>query len=133
MHDRRSIHLSNSKQDSLFEFRFGFDPDLPQKRARHLPKQGFHQIEPGAMLGRVNVREAVGPRCQVGARFFRDVRRVIVQDDPNRHSGRVVGIQILQQRDKLPAAMPLLTRATTWPSCRSSEARIESVPWRLYS
>src|SRR5262245_51737736 len=57
------------------------------------------------MRGSMNVLETIGPGGQKGPRLFGDVGRMIVQNQPNRVVGRVVGVEILQQGDKLPAPM----------------------------
>src|SRR5437867_7463496 len=108
MHHGSSIDLRDPAQNSFFEFGFGFDPDLPQEGMRHLAKERFHQIEPGAVLGRVNITKAVGSGCQVGTRLLGDVSRMIIQNNPDRHPGRIIGVQVFEQRDELPAAMSLL-------------------------
>src|SRR6266481_7433071 len=108
MYYRSSIDLGDAAQDSLFEFGFGFHPDLSQERVRHFAKKRFNQIKPRAVLGRVDVTKAVRPRCQVGARLPGDMGRMIIQNNPNRHPSRIISVQVLEQRDELPAAMSLL-------------------------
>ena len=108
MHYRSGIDFRDPAQDSFFEIGLGTYPDLPQERMRHLAKERFHQIEPGAVLGRVNILKTVGPGCQVSARLLGDVSRVIIQNNPDGHLERVVGIQIFEQCDKFPAAMSFL-------------------------
>ncbi len=108
MHYRSGIDFGDPAQNSLFEFGLGVHPDLPQERVRHLAKERFDQIEPRTMLGRVNITKAVGSRCQVGARLLGDVGRMIIQNNPNRHPGRIMGVQVFEQRDEFPAAMTLL-------------------------
>ena len=87
MHHRRRVDFRDPKENALFEFRLGFDPDLPQESVRHLPKECFDQIKPGTVLGRVNVGETIRSSGQVGARLFGDVSRMIVQNNPNRRFG----------------------------------------------
>ena len=124
MYHGSRIDLGNPEEDSLFEFRFGFDPDLPQERVRHLAKKGLHQVEPQAMFGRVDVRETVRPTRQISARLLRDVRRVVVQDNSDRQLGRIIGVQIFEQRDKLPAPMSFLDSSHHMPVVQIQRSQI---------
>ena len=104
----RCVDFRDPKENARFEFRFGFDPDLPQEGMRHLPKEGLDQIKPGTVLGRVNVGETIRSSSQVCTRLFGDVRRMIVQNNPNRRFGGIVGVHVFEQGNELPAAMSLL-------------------------
>src|SRR5206468_6310429 len=53
----------------------------------------------------VNVFETIGTCGQKGSGLLRDVGRMIVQNEPNGAVRRVGGVEVLQQGDKLPAAM----------------------------
>src|SRR6266699_1220332 len=108
MHYRSSIDFRDATLNPFFEFSFGFHSDLPEKSVRHLAKKRFDQIQPGTVLGRVDVTKAVRPCCQIGARFLGDVSRMIIQNNPNGHPRRIISIQVFEQRHKLPAAMSLL-------------------------
>ena len=59
MHYRGGVDFGDSAQDSILELGFGFHAHVSQERPGHFPKERFHQVEPGAMLGRVNIRKAV--------------------------------------------------------------------------
>src|SRR5437867_11731509 len=78
---------------------------MPKESACHLAKQCFHDVEPRAVGGSVDVFETIWPCGQKGPGLLRDVGRMIVQDEPDAAVGRVVGVEVLQQGDKLPAAM----------------------------
>ena len=106
--DRSGAVGGNPLKNPRFEFRLGPNPDLSQERARHLAKERFHQIQPRAMRGRVDVAEAVGPASQIGACLLGNMGRMIVKDHPYDHMGRVMSIHIFEQRDEFPAAMPVL-------------------------
>ena len=46
MHDRSGVDLRDPFEDPFFQFLFGFDANLLQKRVRHLSEERFHQVEP---------------------------------------------------------------------------------------
>jgi hypothetical protein len=85
---------------------------VAQDRAGELGEEAFDEVEPGAALGRESEREATRRLSgEPSSGFFGDMRRVVVQDQPDRGTGRVSGIEKLEEFDELAAA----------------------VPWRLYS
>lgn len=57
-----------------------------EKRATHLGKQGFDQIEPGSVLWGMNIDEPVGPGSQPVPGLFGDMGGMVVQNHPD---GRV--------------------------------------------
>src|ERR1700678_2388564 len=79
---------------------------MAQDRAGELGEEALNEVKPGAVLGREGEREA--PRRlsgKPGFGFSGDVRRVVVQDQLDRRTGRVSGIKELEEFDKLAAAM----------------------------
>ncbi len=60
------------------------------------------------MRGRQHVLKPVGARLQIRARLFRGMTGVVIQDHANRAIRRIMGVQILEQRDELRAPVPLL-------------------------
>jgi hypothetical protein len=79
---------------------------LAQDRAGELGEEALHEVEPGAALGRENEREAARRLSgEPSSGFFGDMRRVVVQDQPDRRAGRVSGIEKLEEFDELAAAM----------------------------
>ena len=62
------IAIGHTPEDVCFKLRRGRDADLPQERAGHLAEERFHQVQPGTMLGGVNVPGVIRPVRQAGAR-----------------------------------------------------------------
>ena len=58
------------------------------------------------MLGRQHVLKPIGPTGQIEAGFFGYVRRVVVQNDPDRAIRRIVVVKILEERNKFAASVP---------------------------
>src|SRR5450759_4962080 len=108
MDHRSGVDFRDSQQDALAEFLPGLHSDVPQKGAGHLAKEGLHNIEPRSMLRCQHVLETVGAGSQEGSGLFGDMRRMIVQNDSDDATGRVVLVEILEQSDEFPAAMPPL-------------------------
>src|SRR2546426_239441 len=78
---------------------------MPEESACHFGEQRLDNVEPRAVGGSVNVFETIGSCGQKGSGLLRDVGRMIVQNEPNRAVERVVGVEVLQQGNKLPAAV----------------------------
>src|SRR5712692_4081691 len=110
MDDRSGVDFRDSQQDALAEFLPGLHPDVPKKGTGHLAKEGFHDIKPRSMPRCQHILETVGAGSKEGWDLFGDVRRMIVQNDSinNGAAGRVVLVEILEQSDEFPAAMPPL-------------------------
>ncbi len=67
------------------------------------------------MLRRQHVLEAVGSGGQEGLSLFGNRRRVVVQDDSDGAVGRIVIVEVLEQSDEFPAAMPSLNACDDMP------------------
>ena len=79
---------------------------MAQDRTGELGEEALDKVEPGAVLGREGEREAARRLSgEPGLGFFGDMRRVVVQDQLDRRTGRVSGIKKLEEFDKLAAAM----------------------------
>ena len=52
------VHLVDAFEDALLEFVQGGQADVAQEAARDLGEGRLHQVEPRAVLGRVDVLEA---------------------------------------------------------------------------
>src|SRR5450631_2006675 len=77
---------------------------MAQDRACELGEEALD--EPGAVLGREGEREAAYRLSgKPGLGFSGDMRRVVVQDQLDRRTGRVSGIKKLEEFDKLAAAV----------------------------
>ena len=59
------------------------------------------------MLGRMHILEAPGPGGEVGHGFFRDMRRVVIQDHANSGLQWVIRIEGTQQGNEFTASMPV--------------------------
>ena len=102
------VDLGNALLDPLLEFGPGGDADMPEKRSAHLGEEGFHQIEPGPMLGRMDILEPVGTGGQIRPGLLGHMGRMVVQNDPDPGMGRVVGVQIFEKGNEFLASMPFL-------------------------
>src|SRR5260370_16827933 len=60
------------------------------------------------MLWRQHVLKAIGTSSQEGSSLFGNMRGMVIQDDSNDAPGRIVLVEILEQRDEFAAAMPAL-------------------------
>src|SRR5450631_4685670 len=79
---------------------------MAQDRACELGQEALDEVEPGAVLGRESKREAAYRLSgKPGLGFSGDMRRVVVQDQLDRRTGRVSGIKKLEEFDKLAAAV----------------------------
>src|SRR6266852_2655710 len=71
-----------------------------------LGEEALDEVEPGAVFGREGEREAARRlSSEPGLGFSGDMRRVVVQDHLDRRSGRVSGIEKLEEFDELAAAV----------------------------
>ena len=97
------VDLWDAFHDALLELLPGFDSDMPEEGSAHLGEEGFHQVEPRAVFRGMNINEPVRPGRQIGPRFFRDVGRVVVQNNADGGLGRIMGIDLLEKGDEFPA------------------------------
>ena len=78
----------------------------------NLEKEALDEVEPGAVLGREGEREATGwLDGKPGLGFFGDMRRMVVEDQLDRHVGRVSGIEKLEEFDELAAAVAVFDQS----------------------
>src|SRR6185312_9794159 len=86
-----------------------FDPDVTQDRTGELGEETLDQVQPGAVLGREGefeaARRSVG---EPGFRLFGDVCGMIVEDQTDRRISWIGGIDQLEKRDELAAAVAVL-------------------------
>lgn len=105
---RRGVHLVDSEEDALPELIERIDADVSQEGPRH-PREGdLHQIQPRAVLRDVHILEAVRTSGQVARGLPRSVGGVVVQHEADGGTLRIVRVKAPEQRDELPAAVPLL-------------------------
>ena len=133
MHDWRSIDFRNPLEYPLAEFGPGLNTDVAQEGSGHFAEQRFDDVEPRSVLRRQHILKAIRARRQEGPRFFRDVCRMVVEDQSNSAAGRVAASRSFSRSMNSRLRCRRSTRAVTWPSRRSSAARMEQVPSRRYS
>src|SRR6266567_9095614 len=108
MNDRIGIDFCNALQNSAAKFFPGIHADMLKKRAGHLSKERLDDVEPRPMLRRQHILEPVGSGCQESPRLFRDMRGMIVEDDPDRAVRRIISVQIFEQSDELATSVTAL-------------------------
>lgn len=79
---------------------------MAQDRLGEFGEEALNEIEPRTMLGREGKLEA-SRRSSVepGSCFSRYVRRMIIEDQLDRGTGRISGVETLEEFDELPAAV----------------------------
>src|SRR3984893_5884166 len=90
---------------------------VAQDRASELGEEALDEVEPGAVFEREGELEAVrrlSGKPSLG--FSGDVRRMVVEDQLDRRTGRVSGVEKLEEFDELSAAGTLLYQDVGLPS-----------------
>jgi len=88
MDDGMLVDIIHGGEDTVLEFLFGCDADVPQDGAGELGKEAFDQVQPGAVLGSECKFEATGGLLgEPGFRLLGDVRGMIVEDQLDRRAG----------------------------------------------
>ncbi len=108
MNGRFLIDFGDSLQNSVLQLLPGSNSDVFEKRSSHLAKQGLGDVKPGAVGRCEHVFKPVGTFGQPGACLSGDMRRMIIQDDPDRTTGRIPDVQLCQQGDEFNAPVTLL-------------------------
>jgi len=107
-----AIDVLDAEHDAFLELLLCRHADVAQDRAGELGEEALDEVKPGAVLGREGEREAARRLSgEPGLGFSGDVRRVVVQDQLDRRTGRVSGIKKLEEFDKLAAAMAVFDDA----------------------
>jgi hypothetical protein len=109
---------------------------VAQDRAGKLGEEALDQVEPGAVFGREGELEAAGRLSgEPSLGFSGDMRRMVVENQLDRRTGRVSGIEKLEEFDELaaaPAAASSTIRADSrgpWPcGLPGSGRRLECLP-----
>src|SRR5262249_52941368 len=92
------------------------DANMAQDGAGELGEEALDKVEPGAMLGREGELEAAARSSgEPSSGFFGDVRGMIVEDQLDRGVGRVSGIEKLEGRDELSAAVAVSNEGVDLP------------------
>src|ERR1700758_1172045 len=80
--------------------------DVAQDRAGELGEEALDEVEPGAVLGREGEREAARRLSgEPGLGFSGGMCRVVVQDQLDRCTGRVSGIEKFEEFNELATAV----------------------------
>ena len=72
------IDFRNAQHDALLESLARGDQNVPQKGAGRFAKEGFDQIEPRPMFGRVDIPKAIGFGDQPGHGFLGDMGGMVI-------------------------------------------------------
>ena len=78
---------------------------MARERAGHLGEGHFNQVQPGAMLRRMDILKAARPCCQIGHGFLGHMRAVVIENNPNSRIGGIMSIKALEQLDEFTTAM----------------------------
>ena len=109
MNDRMAIDVVDGSHEAVLEFLLRCDTDVAEHRAGELGEEAFDEIEPRAVRRREDELEAADALLgEPVARLFRDVRRMIVEDQLDCGVRRVSRVQQLEEFDELTAAMAIL-------------------------
>src|SRR5579862_6366549 len=104
--DRMAIDVIDTGDDALLEFVFRGDADVAQDGSGELGEEALDEVEPGAVLGREGELEAAGWLSgKPGSGFSGDMRRMVVEDQLDRGTGRISGVEKLKEFDELPTAV----------------------------
>ena len=100
MNDGAAVDPVDFGEDSLTQLRQGSDADMAKHVAGELGEE-FDEIEPGAVFGRVDEREAsFGLLGEPSHRLLGFVGGVIVEDELDRGRGRMGGVELFQEFDE---------------------------------
>src|ERR1700730_759215 len=89
---------------------------MTQDRAGELGEKPLNEVEPGAVLGREGELEAARRLSgEPSLGFSGDMRRMVVEDQLDRRTGRIGGIEKLEEFDELAAAVTLLDQGMDLP------------------
>src|ERR1700746_2524293 len=98
MEDGVAVDVVDSGGEAVLEFLVGCDADVAEHGAGELGGEALDEIEPGAMLGGEDELESAGRLLgEPVAGFFRDVRRMIVEDQLDRGVRRVSRIKQVEE------------------------------------
>ena len=88
-----AVEFIHGGDDAILEFLFRCDTDMAQHRSGEFGEETLDEIEPGTVCRRKNEFEAAGRLFgEPGLGLFGNVRRMIVENQPDRRVGRIGGI-----------------------------------------
>jgi hypothetical protein len=103
-----AVNVLDAGHDALLEFLLRGHADVAEDRSGELGEEALDEVEPGAMLGREGELEAAGRACcEPRLGFPGDVGGMIIEDQFDRSTGRVSGIDEPEEFDELSAAMAI--------------------------
>src|SRR5260370_17195506 len=98
-----AIDIVDTGQDALLELVFSSHPDVAQDRTSELGEEAFDEVEPGAVLGCEGELEASRwSSVEPSSGFSRYVGGMIIEDQLDRGTGRISGLQTLREAPHLP-------------------------------
>src|SRR3974377_131891 len=101
-----AIDIDDASHDALLELVLGGYPDVAQDRAGELGEEALNEVEPRAVLGGEGELEASSRSSgQASSGFSRYVRGMIVEDQLDCGTGRISGIEKLEEFDELTATV----------------------------
>src|ERR1700736_7042492 len=104
-----AVDVVDTGHDAFLKLVFRCHPDVAQDRASELGEEALDEVQPRTMLGREGELEAARRFSgEPSLGFFGDMRRMVVEDQLDRRTGRVSGIEELEEFDELAAAVSLL-------------------------
>ena len=104
-----AVEVVEVSQDPRLEFLLGCDAHVAEHGPGHLGEEPLHEVEPGAVFGGEHQAEAalrLGSEPVVG--LLGGMCRVVVEDQLNGGVGGIGGVDLLEEGDELPRAMPVL-------------------------
>jgi hypothetical protein len=103
---RITIDEVDRGHDAILQFLFGSNTDMAQGRARELREEALHEVQPRTVLGREGELEApLRLGREPSPRLFRDVRRMIIEDQVDRRIGGISRVEEPEEFDELAAAV----------------------------
>ena len=135
VNDRIMVEVVEIGQDAAFEClssSFNATRTWRKHRARHFGEEALDQIERASWRFGRHKGEASFRLCgHPGFGFLRDVRRVIVEDQPYGGVHRIGGTKLSEEGDELARTQLILH--TGMDATRQQVDPASRVPWRLYS
>ena len=102
MDDGVAVDIVNTGHDALLEFLFRCDADMAQDRASELGEEALDEVQPRTMLGREGELEASSwSSVEPSSGFSRYVGGMIVEDQLDRGTGWISGVEKLEEVDEL--------------------------------
>src|SRR3954454_10520895 len=106
------VEVIHGGHEPILEFLLGGNANVAQHRARKFGKEALDEVEPGAVLRREDKFKAVfAPTGKPSSGLFGDVRGMIVEDQLDRGSGRIGGVEQLEEFDEFAAAVAILDQS----------------------